>query len=131
MRDVGVGTLIASSGIALNENSESDDEENPKTRGKNNRPIDEPVDLEEDLAGQEITGGFLETPGETEYGGTLGDPRYDPKTGTHNKRRGNHKHPDGTKTEVHADQDRLTGELSDVKYKDAPDNEKSRGSKEN
>jgi len=43
--------------------------------------------------------------------------------------RGSYKHSDGTVTEVHADMDRATGELSDVKFKDAPDNMKSRGNK--
>lgn len=39
---------------------------------------------------------------------------------------GSKTHKDGTKSEVHGDRDKKTGELSDTKFKYAPDNAKSR-----
>lgn len=95
-------------------------------RGRNVRPIDQPVDLPEQLAGEEILGEF-EAGGGVDISGPMKDPRYDADTGTHDKLRGDHVHPDGTRTEVHGDRNRETGEISDVKFKDPPDNNRSRG----
>jgi RHS repeat-associated protein len=94
-------------------------------RGDNVRSTDNPADLEEDLAGQEIIGKLKVGEGE-DISADMGDSRYDPVSGTHDKVRDSHSHSDGTVTEVHADRNRETGELSDKKFKDAPDNGKSR-----
>ena len=56
----------------------------------------------------------------------MGDKARYGENGTHDKLTGSKEHSDGTKTEVHGDRDRKTGELSDTKFKDAPDNSKSR-----
>lgn len=56
----------------------------------------------------------------------LGDPKYDPVTGTHDKMEHNHKHSDGTSTEVHYDVERATGKRSGFKIKDDT-NKASRG----
>ena len=89
-------------------------------RGQNGRSTDDPVDMEEDLAGQEILGDFA-SGGGNDISEKMGD-----KARTHDKLTGSKEHSDGTKTEVHGDRDRKTGELSDTKFKDAPDNSKSR-----
>ena len=94
-------------------------------RGENGRSTDNPVDLAEDLAGQEILGDFSEGGGKN-MSDKMGDTnRYGPN-GTHDKVVGSKTHSDGTKTEVHGDRNRETGELSDTKFKDPPDNSKSR-----
>lgn len=56
----------------------------------------------------------------------MNDSKHDPETRTEDKVRGSHSHPDGTKTEVHADRNRKTEEVSNTKFKDPPDNNKSR-----
>jgi len=105
---------------AFNESSEGDD----NAPGDNARSTDDPVDLEEDLAGQEVLGDFENGGGEN-INKKMGDPRFFPN-GTHDKLRGDHKHSDGTTTEVHADKNRQTGELSNKKFKTGTDNQKSR-----
>jgi hypothetical protein len=52
------------------------------------------------------------------YKGKLGDPKYNAQTGTQTKMQHNHVHGDGTKTEIHYDVDRATGEGSGFKIKD-------------
>ena len=84
-----------------------------------------PVDLAEDLAGQEILGDFADGGGNN-ISDKMGDKTRYGENGSHDKVTGSKTHSDGTKTEVHGDRDRKTGELSDTKFKDAPDNAKSR-----
>ena len=82
----------------------------------------EPKDLQEKLTLDEAKGGagrpFME--------GKTNDPKYDTKTGTHDKMKHNHDHGDGTSTEVHYDRNRTTGKGSGYKIKDDT-NKKSRG----
>jgi len=92
--------------------------------GDTERSTDDPVDLEEDLAGKEKLGDFSNGGGK-DISGEMNDPRFGPD-GTHDKLRGSHTHPDGTVTEVHADRNRKTGELSNTKFKTGADNRKSR-----
>jgi RHS repeat-associated protein len=73
----------------------------------------EPRDLEEQLTLEEAKAGAGEP-----YKGKLGDPKYDPETGTEDKRTHHHEHGDGTSTEVHWDVNRETGESSNYKIKD-------------
>lgn len=73
----------------------------------------EPADLQEQLALEEARSGAGEP-----YKGKLGDPKYDAQTGTQTKMQYNHRHGDGTSTEVHYDIDRTTGERSGFKIKD-------------
>jgi hypothetical protein len=73
----------------------------------------EPADLQEKLVLDEARGGAGEP-----YRGKLEDPKYDPETGTHDKRQFNHDHGDGTSTEVHYDVDRATRQGSGYKIKD-------------
>ncbi|ANB25317.1 RHS repeat domain-containing protein [Alteromonas stellipolaris] len=94
-------------------------------RGENGRSTDNPVDLAEDLAGQEILGDFADGGGNN-ISDKMGDKTRYGENGSHDKVTGSKTHSDGTKTEVHGDRDRKTGELSDTKFKDAPDNAKSR-----
>jgi RHS repeat-associated protein len=111
---------------ALHNESEGEGSIEPEPRGEGVRSPQDAVDLEEALAVDEIVG-TLEAGGGEDFSDRMSDPRYAPQTGTHDKVRESHSHPDGTVTEVHADRDRNTGALSDVKIKDAPDNKKSRG----
>lgn len=94
-------------------------------RGDNVRPTSDPVDLAEDLAGQEITGDFADGGG-TNISDKMGDTDRYGEGGTHDKLVGSKEHSDGTRTEVHGDRNRTTGEVSDTKFKDSPDNNKSR-----
>ena len=105
--------------LVFNESSEGG------IRGQNGRSTDDPVDMEEDLAGQEILGDFA-SGGGNDISEKMGDKARYGENGTHDKLTGSKEHSDGTKTEVHGDRDRKTGELSDTKFKDAPDNSKSR-----
>jgi RHS repeat-associated protein len=86
-------------------------------------PRTKPKDLKEQLTLEEAKSGQ----GEDIMGGRLKDRKYDPETGTHKKKGHTHDHEDGTVTDVHYDQDVKTGEGSNYKFKDAPDNKKSRG----
>ena len=111
---------------AYNESKEGEEEsESSDVRGNNVRPTSEPVDLEEDLASQEVLGELGQGLGDDSMTGRMKDPRYG-ADGDYDKVRGSHLHPDGTVTEIHADRNRKTGELTDTKFKDAPDNNKSR-----
>jgi len=99
-------------------------------RGDNVRSTNDPVDLEEDLAGQEILGDMVDGTGNIEdISSGMSDPRYGPD-GNFDKLRGSKEHADGSVTEVHADKNRTTGELSDTKFKTGSDNKKSRDQKE-
>ncbi|RWU13052.1 hypothetical protein EGC76_02205 [Pseudidiomarina gelatinasegens] len=106
----------------LNAYNESADNSN---RGKNGRPTSDSVDLAEDLAGQEILGDFAGGGG-SNISDKMGDRSRYGENGSHDKLTGSRAHPDGTKTEVHGDRNRQTGQLSDTKFKDGPDNRKSR-----
>jgi hypothetical protein len=86
----------------------------------------EPKDLQEQLTLEEAKGGA----GEPIMQGRLKDPKYNSKTGTHDKMGHNHDHGDGTSTEVHYDRNRKTGEGSGYKIKDDT-NRNSRGNKSN
>jgi len=105
--------------------SASDNQNEASVRGHGVRPVEDAVDLPEQLAGEEIIGEFGEGGGEN-ISDLMGDKRYDSVDGTHDKLRGSHDHQDGAITEVHGDRNRKTGEISDAKFKDAPDNQKSR-----
>ena len=121
------GAVVVGAAVYNEKGNEPTDRATP-VRGKGVRSPDEPVDLEEGLAAEEIIGD-LAAGGGIDISEEMGDPRYRPTTGTQDKVRGRHRHPDGTVTEVHADRDRKTGTLSDVKIKDPPDNRKSRSTK--
>ncbi|MEO5970223.1 MAG: hypothetical protein ABIQ95_09875, partial [Bdellovibrionia bacterium] len=80
----------------------------------------EPIDIQEKLAMDEA----MANPNKTEImKGQINDPRY---KGTHDKVSHTHEHGDGTVTEVHGFRNKATGEGSGFKFKDAPDNAKSR-----
>lgn len=73
------------------------------------------VDLIDDLAGQESKGRIEAGEGKVLPG--MGDKKFDPVTGTHDKVAISRENADGTKTEVHADRNRQTGEAENVKIK--------------
>ncbi len=81
----------------------------------------EPADLREQLALEEAKAGAG-----SKMLRKLGDAKYDPVTGTHDKYEYNHKHGDGTSTEIHYDVERATGARSGFKIKDDT-NKASRG----
>lgn len=112
-------------GVAI---AEAIDDSSSEVRGENGRSTDDPVDLAEDLAGQDILGDFADGGG-NDISDKMGDKDRYGENGTHDKLTGSKEHSDGTKTEVHGDRNRETGELSDTKFKDAPDNSKSRNEK--
>ena len=107
----------------------SDNQNQDSVRGHGVRPISDPVDLQEKLAGEQIAGdmksGKSKDRGIEDISDKMQDKRYGPD-GNFDKLRGSYKHSDGSVTEVHGDRDRQTGELSDVKFKDPPNNDKSR-----
>ncbi|WP_235872879.1 RHS repeat domain-containing protein [Pseudoxanthomonas winnipegensis] len=78
------------------------------------------VDLVDDLAGQESKGRIEAGEGKILPG--MGDKKFDPDTGTHDKVAISRDNADGTKTEVHADRNRLTGETENVKIKQQGEN---------
>ncbi len=80
----------------------------------------EPKDLQEKLTLDEAKSGQ----GEPIMKGKLKDDKY--KKGDTEKMQHNHDHGDGTKTEVHYDKNKKTGETSNFKIKDDT-NSKSRG----
>lgn len=121
---IGGGIMWVYNKATEGQSDEGGGDASPSGRGV--RPPNATVDLEEDLAVGEIVGD-LEAGGGEDISEGMGDPRYNPETGTQDKVRGSHSHPDGTVTEVHADRDRRTGTLTDVKIKDPPDNQRSRG----
>jgi RHS repeat-associated protein len=89
------------------------------------RPLSDPVDLPESLAGEEISGKMREgSPDIDDISGNMSEERF--RTGDASKLRGTHDHGDGTKTEVHGVRDNKTGEIGELKYKDR-DNNASRG----
>ena len=78
-------------------------------------PIPGAVDLVDDLAGQEVAGQIEAGEGKVLSG--MGDKKFDSETGTHDKVAKSRDNADGTKTEVHADRNRKTGEVENVKIK--------------
>jgi RHS repeat-associated protein len=81
------------------------------------------VDLEDDLAAKESIGRIEAGEGK-DISGDMSDEKYDPETGTHDKVAISRDHPDGTKTETHADRNRATGKVDAAKVKQ--DHAKSR-----
>ncbi len=93
-----------------NESSEStSDSGTPK------EPIPGAVDLVDDLAGQEAKGRIEAGEGKILPG--MGDKKFDSETGTHDKVAISRDNADGTRTEVHADRNRTTGQTENVKIK--------------
>lgn len=97
--------LMASALIAMSETAESE----------NGREIPGAVDLADELAGQEAVG-QMEAGGGAVLEG-MGDKKFDKDTGTHDKVAISRQHPDGTRTEVHAERDRATNKVDSVKIK--------------
>jgi hypothetical protein len=111
-----IGDAISSS---MNNEQGDNDGASTESGETEKTPIPGAADLVDDLAGQELIG-------EIEAGGgktldRMGDPKYDPESGTHDKVSKNRKNADGTRTELHADRNRETGKVDDAKIKqDAP-----------
>ena len=96
-----------------------DDALTMKIQKTKTKPRTEPVDLKEKLTMDEAKAGA----GKKMEKVSVNDTKY---KDTHNKMSHNHNHGDGTKTEVHSWKDKKTGETSGHKFKDGPDNLKSR-----
>jgi len=73
------------------------------------------VDLVDDLAGQEVVGEIEAGEGKVLEG--MGDDKFDPETGTHDKVVKNRTNADGTKTEVHTERNRDTQKVDKAKIK--------------
>ena len=71
--------------------------------------IEGAVDLEDQLAGEELVGEIEAGEGKVLEG--MGDEKFDPETGTHDKVAKNRQNADGTKTELHAERNRETGKV--------------------
>ena len=77
--------------------------------------IDGAVDLVDQLAGEELVGEIEAGEGKVLEG--MGDGKFDPNTGTHDKVAKNRTNADGTKTELHAERNRETGKVDSAKIK--------------
>lgn len=114
---------LASKLIQKNEDHPTDKtSESPGESQLGARPLDQPVDLEEDLAGQEAKG-IMEAGGGRPLNEGMNDPRI--KSGEIEKIGVSHAHGDGTVTEVHGERDTKTKEIKNLKFKDDT-NKKSR-----
>jgi RHS repeat-associated protein len=113
-----IGDTISSS---MNNESEDAPANAPETAAKDSVPG--AVDLADDLAAQESIGQIEAGEGKN-ISGDMSDKKYDPETGTHDKVTISREHPDGTKTETHADRSRATGKVDSAKVKQ--DHAKSR-----
>ena len=102
-------------------NNDSNNEADNKSTETTSGARTEPKDLEEQLSLEEAKSGA----GDKIMEGKLKDPKYHPETGDTDKIGHTHDHGDGTKTEVHYDRNRQTGEGSGYKIKDDT-NKKSR-----
>lgn len=104
--------------IAINNEAVIEEVETEKKKAKKS-PRTEPIDLEEQLALEEAKG----TKGE-KIKHSQNDPRY-PES-EWEKKSHNHDHQNGTKTEIHWWENVNTGEKHGYKFKDLPDNVRSR-----
>ena len=110
-------------GKSFNESAESAEAPSESTDSGDKDSVPGAVDLPDDLAAQEAIGEIEAGEGKN-ISGEMSDKKYDPETGTHDKITKSREHPDGTRTETHADRNRATGKVDGAKVKQ--DHAKSR-----
>ncbi len=118
-----IGIKAVELGKVFAESTESDDATASDTNSDNPQSVPGAVDLPDDLAGQESIGRIEAGEGK-DISGDMGDKKYDSEAGTHDKITISREHPDGTRTETHADKNRATGKVDNAKIKQ--DHAKSR-----
>jgi RHS repeat-associated protein len=118
-----IGRLIGNAMNSSNESADSDAAPSEGTESDDSDSVPGSVDLADDLAAQETIGQIEAGEGKN-ISGDMSDKKYDPETGTHDKIAKSRQHPDGTRTETHADRNRATGKVDSAKVKQ--DHAKSR-----
>jgi RHS repeat-associated protein len=120
---VAAGLTAAAGTLQTNESQTSADDSASGDTGQAKEPIPGAADLADDLAGQELIG-EIESGGGKNINEKMSDPKFQ-ADGTHDKVAKSRQHPDGTRTELHAEQNRETGKVDAAKIKQ--DHEKARG----
>jgi RHS repeat-associated protein len=120
MCTLGALSVAAALGIELgktfNESNESGDAPASDTTQDDTDSVPGAVDLPDDLAAKESIGRIEAGEGKN-ISDDMGDTKYDSEKGTHDKVVTSRKHPDGTRTETHADRNRATGKVDSAKVK--------------
>ncbi len=118
-----ISRLVGNAMNSSNESADSDAAPSEGTESDDTDSVPGSVDLPDDLAAQETIGQIEAGEGKN-ISGDMSDKKYDPETGTHDKIAKSRQHPDGTRTETHADRNRATGKVDNAKVKQ--DHAKSR-----